>query len=377
MDLLLILIYVAFAYGIFKLFRIPVNGFTLLTAALGGIALIGALVLGMNYNHPFTSQARFYFTTTPIIPAVSGVVIDVPVKPGVLLKEGDILFRIDPVPFQNAVKSKEALLAEAEQTTRQLQAVAATAQQQYESALAVRNGAKDVFERAQKLLSTGAIAQAQFEKAKNDYLATEASATGAKSEADRALLDAQSTLLGVNTEVARLQAELDTAKFNLDQTTVRAPANGTVLQLFLRPGMYAAAMPLRPVMVFMPDEAPNFTAAFLQNSAQRIEEASEAEVILPAVPGRFFKGKVVHVGAYIPQGQLQPSGNLIDPAQIKGDGRMLVSIEFTDDLSKYQIVPGSTGQVAIYTDHMHHLAVMRKVLLRMKSWLYYFFGDGH
>jgi hypothetical protein len=95
------------------------------------------------------------------------------------------------------------------------------------------------------------------------------------------------------------------------------------------------------------------------------------------VPGRFFKAKIDAVGAYIPQGQLQPSGNLVDPEQIKGEGRMLVRIKFTDDLSKYQIVPGSTGEVAIYTHHMHHLAIMRKVLLRMKSWLYYIFGDGH
>jgi len=377
MDLLLILIYVAFAYAIFRLFKIPVNGFTLLTAALGGVALIGALILGMNYNHPFTSQARFYFTTTPIIPGVSGLVTEVPVTPNVPLKAGDVLFRIDPVPYANAVKAKEALLADAHQATAQLQAVADTAQRQYQSALAVRDAAKDVFERSKKLQATGAIAQADFEKAKNNYLATEASAQAAKSEADRALLDAQATLLGVNTEVARLQAELDTAKFNLEQTVVRAPANGTVLQLFLRPGMYAAAMPLRPVMVFMPSEPPIFTAAFLQNSAQRIEEASEAEVILPAVPGRFFKGKVLAVGAYIPQGQLQPSGNLIGPEQIQGQGRMLVVIQFTDDLSKYQIVPGSTGEVAIYTEHMHHLAVMRKVLLRMKSWLNYLFSDGH
>ena len=74
MDLLLILTYAAFAYGAFRLFKIPVNGFTLLTAALGGVAIISALLLGMNYNHPYTSQARFYFNTTPIIPAVSGVV---------------------------------------------------------------------------------------------------------------------------------------------------------------------------------------------------------------------------------------------------------------------------------------------------------------
>jgi multidrug resistance efflux pump len=377
MDLLIILTYAAFAYGVFKVFKIPVNGFSLLTAALGGLAIVGGLVLGMNYNHPFSSQARFYFHTTPIVPGVSGIVTEVPAQGGQMLKKGDVLFRIDPSPFQNAVKAKEAAFADAVQTTKQLRASADAAQKKVESALADRDGAKDVFERSKKLLESGTIAQVQFEKAKNNYNAAEATAQSAKNEADRALLQAEAVVQGVNTDVARLQAELDTAKFNLEQTTVRAPTDGTVQQNFLRPGMFAAAMPLRPVMIFLHDEKPKFTAAFLQNSAQRIENGSEAEFILPAVPGRFFKGKVSAVGAFISQGQLQPSGNLIDPEQIKGEGRILVLIEPEEGISKYVIVPGSTAQVAIYTHHMHHLAVMRKVLLRMKSWTNFLFSDGH
>jgi len=377
MDLLIILTYAAFAYGAFRLFKIPVNGFTLLTAVLGGVAIIGALLLGMNYNHPYTSEARFYFNTTPIIPAVSGVVMEVPAQSGTILKAGDILFRIDPAPFENAVKAKEAALAAAVQTTHQLRATADSAQKKLESALADRDGAKDVFDRSKKLQATGAIAQAQLERDKNNFNAAEATAQSAKSEADRALLEAEAVVQGVNTDVARLQAELDIAKFNLEQSVVRAPTDGTVEQNFLRRGMYAASMPLRPVMIFMHTEKPKFVAAFLQNSAQRIEQGSEAEFILPAVPGRFFKGKVNAVGAYIAQGQLQPSGNLVGPEQINGEGRILVGIEPVDDLSKYQIVPGSTAQVAIYTHHMHHLAIMRKVLLRMKSWTNFIFGDGH
>jgi multidrug resistance efflux pump len=377
MDLLIILTYAAFAYGVFRIFKIPVTAYTLLTAVLGGIAILAALILGMNYNHPFSSQARFYFHTTPIIPAVSGVVTEVPVQSGTPLKAGDILFRIDPEPFENAVKAKEAALADALQTTQQLRATADAAQKKLESALADRDSAKDVFERSKKLLETGAVAQVQFERAKNTFTAAEATAQSAKSEADRALLEAEAVVKGVNTDVARLQAELDTAKFNLEQSVVRAPTDGTVQQNFLRPGMFAASVPLRPVMIFLHNEKPKFTAAFLQNSAQRIEEGSEAEFILPAVPGRFFKGKVDTVGAFIAQGQLQPSGNLVDPEQIKGEGRILVRIEPEDGISKYLIVPGSTAQVAIYTHHMHHLAILRKVLLRMKSWTNYLFSDGH
>jgi multidrug resistance efflux pump len=377
MDLLLILTYAAVCFGIFKLFRIPVNGFTLLTAALGGAAMISGLILCMNYNHPFTSEARFYYNTTPIVPAVSGLVVDVPVKANTPLKAGDVLFQIDPTPFQNAVKAKEASLAEAMQETSQLQATASSSTKQVDAARATEAGAKDVYDRMQQLVASGSISKAEFEKSKHEYLAAQASSESVEANALRAKLDAEAVINGTNTEVARLQAELETAKFNLDSTTVRAPSNGVVLQMFLRPGAMAASLPLRPVMIFMPDEPPQFAGAFLQNSAQRIEEGEDAEVILPAVPGRVFEAKVTTVGAYIPQGQLQPSGNLVVPEAIQGDGRIIVGVEFVDDLSPYHIVPGSVGNVAVYSHHMHHLAVMRKVLLRMKSWMNFIFSDGH
>jgi multidrug resistance efflux pump len=377
MDLLLILIYAAFAIAVFKIFKIKVNAFTLLTAVLGGVALIGALLLGMNYNHPFSNQGRFYFATTPIIPTVAGRVIEVPVQPNTPLKAGDVLFKIDPERFKNAVKAKEAALADAHQAAEQLKAASATAASNARAVAASRDAALDVYERSKKLIASGAISQAQFKQAEEGFFAARGQADAAQAEAQRAALEATAAIEGVNTDVARLQAELDTARYELEQTVVRAPTDGVVVQLFLRPGMYAVAMPLRPVMVFMHAEAPGFAAAFLQNSSQRILEDSEAEVILPAVPGRVFQARVVSAGAYIAQGQLQPSGTLVDPESIRGDGRVIVQLEFKDDLSKFQIVPGSVGNVAIYTHHMHHLAVMRKVLLRMKSWMNFIFGEGH
>src|SRR5262245_61003799 len=76
----------------------------------------------MNYNHPFTTDARLYFFTTPIVPEVKGRVIEVSVKPNVPLKRGDPLFRIDPKPYQFVVDQKKAALAEAEQSVKQLKA---------------------------------------------------------------------------------------------------------------------------------------------------------------------------------------------------------------------------------------------------------------
>jgi multidrug resistance efflux pump len=186
-----------------------------------------------------------------------------------------------------------------------------------------------------------------------------------------------SQIEGVNTTVARLRAELDAAQFDLDQTIVRAPSDGTVEQTFLREGTVAVSLPLRPVMVFRPDEPPTFAAGFLQNCAQRLTPGDAAEVSFPAVPGRVFKAKVVRVQEAIAQGQIQPTGALIDPDQIKGSGRVLAVLKFEDDLKPYQLVPGTTGVVAVYTKHMPHIALIRKVLLRMGAWKNYLFSDGH
>ena len=124
MELLLILIYVSICYVIFKVFKIPVNQWSLATAALGGIIGIALILLIMNYNHPFTRNARIYFAVTPVLPSVRGRVIEVPVKANTPLKQGDVLFRIDPDPYEYIVDQKKASLAEAEQNVLQLKSIA-------------------------------------------------------------------------------------------------------------------------------------------------------------------------------------------------------------------------------------------------------------
>jgi multidrug resistance efflux pump len=382
MDLLLILTYAALCIGIFKLFKIPVNGITLLTAALGGVFLIGFLILGMNYNHPYSSKGRFYYVTTPIVPGVNGRVIEAPIKETARVKAGDVLFRIDPTPYQAVVDQKRASLAEAEQSVKQLSAAREAAEARSAQAKADADRTRQAYERVENMgpgsAGGGAVSQQEIDTKRGLYLAAEATAAAAEAEVVRARLAETSQIDGINTTVARLQAELTAAQYDLDQTTVRAPTDGTVEQSILREGVMAVSLPMRPVMVFRHDEKPAFVAAFLQNSAQRLIEGAEAEVVFPAVPGRVFKAKVERIQEAIAQGQVQPTGALIDPDQIRGRGRVLVRLKVEDeDLATYQIVPGTEGVAAIYTEHFRHLDIMRKVLLRMNSWTNYLFSDGH
>lgn len=316
MDLLLILTYTAVCIVVFKVFKIPLNKWSVPTAVLGGVFLIGALILIMNYNHPYSEMSRQYFVTTPIVPNVTGQVIEVPVKGNVPLNKGDVLFRLDPKPFENKVKSLKA------------RAMAA----------------KTELERAEKLYKAKAGSKRDFD------LAT-------------ANLNDQN-------------AQLAQAEYDLSQTTVRAPASGYVTQVILRPGMRAASLPLRPVMIFVSGEGHYLIAWFRQNSLLRLEVGTEAEVAFDGIPGTVFTGEVQLVLPALAEGQVQASGNLINPNMAPRPGRIPVLINITDP--RYEVyaarVPGgSYAQAAIYSEHFHHVAIMRKILLRMSAWMNYLF----
>jgi multidrug resistance efflux pump len=316
---------------------------------------------------------------TPVLPTVRGRVIEVPVKENVPLKDGDVLFRIDPKPYEYVVEQKKASLAEAEQNVRQLkasldQAAAATEQANAQLALAQQN-----YDRQAELFQKRVIAQATLDTFTRNLETARQSLAGAKAEQERARLAFSSNIEGVNTTVARLRAELADAQWDLDQTVTRAPGPGFVSQVALRPGVYVVPAPLQPVMVFVNTDAKDqvLGAAFQQNSLQRVRAGDEAEVAFDAVPGRIFKGKVRLVLDAIAAGQIRPTGALVDFAERTEGGRALAVIDISDDVSGYQIPLGAAAQVAIYTEYWHHVSLLRKILLRMRSWQNYIFLEGH
>ena len=152
------------------------------------------------------------------------------------------------------------------------------------------------------------FSELEVENRRGTYLGSEAALASALARAEQARIAHEAEIDGVNPTVARLQAELRQAEFDLEETTVRAPTDGYVTQLFLRPGMIAVPLPLRPVMVFIHSEDNEFAAAFQQNALQRVRAGDEAEIAFDAVPGRVFRGKVTGIMDAVAQGQLQPTG---------------------------------------------------------------------
>jgi len=316
MDLLLILTYAAICSAIFKIFKIPLTKWTVPTAVLGGIFLIGALLLLMNYNHPFSENSRKYFITTPVIPVVKGIVTEVPVQANTPLTKGDVLFKIDPEPFEYQLASIEARLQKAQ----------------------------DDLARAEVLVEQGAARERS--------------------------LDIQ------RADVDDLTAQRNLANYNLEHTIVRAPGDGYVTQITLNPGMLAVNLPFAPTMTFVNDDSQLLIGWYRQNSALRLKAGYEAEVAFDSIPGKVFSARVAHVQPLVAEGQVNPTSNLISSTQSRVPGRIAVLIEVTDPrFAEYDaaLVGGSFAQTAVYSPYMTHVGIMRKILMRMASWMNYLF----
>ncbi|ADO49694.1 HlyD family secretion protein [[Enterobacter] lignolyticus] len=378
METLLLLSYAAFCVAIFKIFRIPLNKWTVPTAVLGGVIFISLIILVMNYNYPFSETGKQAFRTVPIVSQVRGIVIDVPVKPNVMLHKGDVLYRIDPTPFQARVDDLRAQVKEASQNALSLDSALNQAQADLGKAVADRDQAQREYARFAQGHVKGAYSDQDVDTRHQNWKAAEASVAAAKAQVKQAQNNLNSVVDGENTKVASLLAQLRRAEFKLESTTVRAPSDGYVSMVGLRPGTMSTALGLAPVMTFVPEdqEQHTYVAAFRQNSTQRLKPGYKAELMFPSVPGTVFSAEIIDVLPAIGESQFQGQGRLLTTADVGNQGRVLALVKATDPrLADYHLPQGTQVEVAVYSGYFKELALIRKILIRMKSWQNYIFLD--
>jgi multidrug resistance efflux pump len=416
---------------VFKKFRlVPMNGYTIGTAVLGGVAILLFIFVVVQMFHPAAGDARLYAYTTPVVPQVKGMVVEVPVVPNAPLRKGDILFRLEPAPYRFEVDRLEAMLAAANTSVAQLE-------KQLRAAEASRSGAEadlqaaesdldrqaretveqaknDVArarssqelaaiqkERAEELITADAISQDELDRVRNAFDTADAALRQAESQQrkaeeslrssgprlqsvrdqlraaqaaeDSARLAFESETGGQNPQVRQIAADLSRARWELEQTTVRAPADGYVTQVLLRPGQMATSLPLAPVMVFVHAEAQVLVASFKQNVLANLEVGNEAEMIIDAYPGEVFPVRLQQISPAIAEGQVLASGQLRSTASGAAASRIPVTFTYGDEIAALGLPVGAAGTIAVYTDHWKPFAIMRKIILRIKSWENYLF----
>ncbi|MFB0712550.1 HlyD family secretion protein [Buttiauxella noackiae] len=377
MDLLIILTYVAFAWAVFKIFKIPVNKWTVPTAALGGVFLIGALILLMNYNHPYTYLAQKAVISIPLTPQVTGIVSEVTDKQNMMIKKGEVLFKIDPTRYQARVDRLQADLMTAIHSTQSLKSQLDAAVANTTRVTAERDRLYKDYQRYLQgsKARVNPFSESDIDNARQNFLAQDALVKGSVAEQSQIKSQLDSLVNGEQSQIVSLRAQLAEAKYNLNQTVIRAPSDGYVTQVLIRPGTYAAALPLRPVMVFIPQQKRQIIAQFRQNSLLRLEAGDEAEVVFNALPGQVFQGKLTTVLPVVPGGSYQAQGTLQSLTLTPGSDGVLAVIELAPDAQVDALPDGIFAQVAVYSDHFTHVSVMRKVLLRMTSWMHYLYLD--
>jgi len=377
MDLIIILTYTAICTVIFKVFKIPMNKWSVPTAVLGGVFILGALLMLMNYNHPYAKYGKDVFASVPIVPNVSGTVQTVDVMPNQNVKQGDLLFTLDPTPFQAKIDQLTALLQEARsgdlQSDQQLQTAIANVAQAKADMERKRSNYNRYLVSKQNAGENSPFTEQELENRKQIYEAAKSQLEASEAEERRARLVAENEILGMNPQVAQLQAQLDKAQFDLNSASVRAPSDGIATQLALRPGVRAVSMPLRPAMTFIPKQKRRFVGLFWQNSLLRMTEGSEAEVILDSVPGHIFKGKLVQLIPAMSEGEFQSAGSLLSASRLSKHGFAMGVIELEENLDDYNLPLGVQGKaVVINSEHDPlHVSVMRRILLRMMGWINY------
>jgi len=214
----------------FKLLKLSLP--VAIVAASVGPGLIVALLFCAQYFHPFTSNARVFQGTVPIVPQLrqAGRVLEVIATPNTPIKQGEILFTVDPVPYDNAVARLEASLKEAEQSQAVAEASIDLAKATLDRATANFKFATRDRDRLEKLFAAKSASQQDLDTSNNRY--AEASATTA--QADASLVQAELSVDLAKTRIAQTETQLADAKYDQQQTVVTAPGDGFVTNLQLQ-----------------------------------------------------------------------------------------------------------------------------------------------
>jgi len=177
----------------------------------------------------------------------------------------------------------------------------------------------------------------------------------------------QDEVANVKAQIERAEAQLADAEWRLEQTVYRAPANGTVVALSLRPGAMAVPLPITPAMTFVEDDQ-WVMAIFKQNEVRKIKPGQEAEIALKMYPGRIIKCKVDSIMWATAQGQL-PIGTMNTGGGVAPVPPSSLAVRLLKDKKDVDLfmASGAAGIGAVYTDSGEPIHILRKILIRVSA----------
>lgn len=334
------------------------------------IAILFAASIALERLTPLTSQAVVQAYVVPMAAEVSGRVTEIAVLDNARVKAGQLLFRIDPLPYRLAVIEAEAQLEAAGQELGANTASVEAAQATLVSARAQRDNEREQARRVKQLVERGVFSRAR----QDESIAALGSAEAAVSKAQADLQRARQQLGAEGDDNPRLKqalAALEKARLDLVRTEVGAPSDGVVTNLQLAIGQ--VVNPGQPALTIIDTGIVWVSAAFKENSLEHMEVNDPAEFVFDLLPGRVFKGHVESVGWGVAQegsshnalpSVRNQSGWVRDPQRFPV--RLTVALPYPTG-PRY----GSQVTVVVYSDDHSITNALGRLTIRLGAWLNY------
>ena len=265
------------------------------TAGPALVLVIGGWLYLTSGRYASTDNAYVQADRVTVAPQIGGRVVEVAVRENQPVKQGDVLFRIDPAPLEIAVARMQAQVDSVKSLLDAARNGYASAQADVRSSAADLKYKQQQFERMKELRGRGLIAQQALDTAANDLAAARA-----KQDANNAAVAKAQNMLGglpstPDEQLAGYRlalAQLAQARLDLEHATVRAPMDGTVGKTALQPGDFLAtgqaAMPLVANTLWV-------EANFKETDLTHVAVGQPAEIEVDTYPGTKWKARVASI----------------------------------------------------------------------------------
>src|SRR6266851_331468 len=367
--IIILCLYIVALWLVFSKFKLVRWGWLSGTVSiLIGVFILATFLALFNYLTP-SGKVTVTGRVVEVTPNVTGQIVAIPVKTNVPVKKNDVLFQIDPAPFQYKVTQLQASLAAARQQTQILKS-------NYEQARAnvagleaqVKYNAKRL-EDIQKLYAGGADTEFKEQDNQVQFETVTAQLNAAKATQQSAKLALDSEIGGVNTSVAQIQAQLENASWELSQTTIRAPADGYVTVVALTIG--DRALQARSVMSFIVENEITIVGMFSQNGFQTIKDGAPVDIVFDNVPGRIYHAKITAIPKGVGQGQVAVSGTLARTSALGGTTVFPAEISIPDGMSHESLRLGMSGSATAFADNAGVIGLLASILVWISSYTAY------
>lgn len=333
-----------------------------------GVFILATFMALFNYLTP-SGKVTISGRVVEVTPNVAGEVISIPVKPNVLANKGDVLFEIDPAPFNYKVSQLRASLAAAQQQTRVLKANYEQATANVAGLAAQQKYNAKRLDDIQKLYASGSNTEFKEQDTQVQYETVSAQLNAAKATQQSAKLALDSEIGGINTSVAQIQAQLDHAIWELSQTSVRAPADGYVTVVALTVGDRATQA--RATMSFIVEKEITIVGLFSQNGFQTVKVGAPVKIVFDSEPGRIHHAKITAIPKGVGQGQIAVSGTLARTTALGGATTFPAEMSLPDEISRDSLRLGASGSATAFAENAPVIGLLASILVWVSSYTAY------